>query len=161
LGDKTFFGLGTHMTTELRAEIAQAQALRAGALGAAGVTFTPKSTLSGAPDVDFVYRTSKTQKQVLGKARGLRFVALEERASNFPPNDQRRKAFEKGHEGEYSNSLPGGVPLTSTCFSTQEFQVAVPSIFGVGLTCLIPITSQASKSKAFMADKRVGVYAAT
>ena len=45
------------MAAELQAEIARAQALRADALGAAGVTAPPKRTLSDVPDAGFGYRT--------------------------------------------------------------------------------------------------------
>ena len=60
--------------------------------------------------------------------------------------------------GMYSNSLLGGVPLSPTRFSTQEFQTAVQSMFGVGLTCLIPLIDRTPKSKASTADNRVSVY---
>ena len=48
----------------------------------------------------------------------------------------------------YSNSLLGGVPLSPTRSSAQEFQVAVHSKFGVGLTCLAPFADSTPKSKA-------------
>ena len=82
---------------------------------------------------------------------------LENRASNLLPDDQRRKAFEKAKD-KYSNSLLGGVPLSSTHFSTHEFQVAVQSMSSVGLTCLIPFFECTLKSRASTADKRVDVY---
>jgi hypothetical protein len=106
------------MAAELQVGITRARALRADALSAAGVTVPPKSTLSGVPDAGFGYRTSKAQRQVLGEVRGARLTALENRASNLLPDDQRRKVFEKGHNDRYSNSLLGGVPLLSTRFST-------------------------------------------
>ena len=83
------------MAAELQAEIARARVLRADALSAAGATAPPSSTLSDVPDAGFGYRTSKVQKQVLGEVRGARLAALENRASNLLPDDQRHKAFEK------------------------------------------------------------------
>ena len=50
---ETFPGSETRMAAELHAGIARARALRADALGAAGVTVPPKSTLSDAPDASF------------------------------------------------------------------------------------------------------------
>ena len=50
------------MATELQAKIARARALRAGALGTAGVTDPPKSTLFDVPDAGFGYGASKIQK---------------------------------------------------------------------------------------------------
>ena len=139
--------LGTRMAAELQAEIARARALRADALGAAGVAIPPKSTLFGAPDVGPGYRTSKAQKQVLGRARGARLTSLENRASTPLPDDQHRRACEKGHIDRFSNSLLGGVPLPPTRLSTKEFQVDVQSKFGVGSTCLTPFTDSTLKSK--------------
>jgi len=75
-----------------------------------------------------------------------------------PPDDQRHKALKKGHNGRYSNSLLGGVPLSSTRFSTQEIQFAVQSVLGVGVTCLTPFTDHTTISSASTADKRVDVY---
>ena len=47
---ETFLGSGTRMAAELQAEIARARALRADALGAAGLTAPPKRTPFGVPD---------------------------------------------------------------------------------------------------------------
>ena len=91
---------------------------------------------------------------MLDEVRGARLGALENRAYNPPPDDQRRRAFERGH----ANPLIGNVSLSSTRFSTQEFQVAVQSMFGVGLTCLIPFNDRTLKSEAPTADKHVGIY---
>ena len=98
-------------TPALQAEIARAQALRADAPSAAGVTVPPKSILPDFLDAGFGYMTSKVQKQVLSEVRGAHPTALENRVSTLPPDDQRRRAFEKGHKDRYSDSLPGGVPL--------------------------------------------------
>jgi hypothetical protein len=95
---------------------------------------------------------------VLGEVSGARLTALENRASVLLPDGQRRKALEKGHKEKYSNSLLGGMPLSPTRFSTQEFHVAVESMFGVGLTCFTPFTDSTPKSKACTADKRVDDY---
>ena len=46
-------------------------------------------------------------------------------------------------------------------FSAQEFQVAVQSKFGVGLTCFTAFTDRTLKSRAFAADKRAGVHGST
>ena len=90
---------------------------------------------------------SKAQKQVLGRARGARLTSLENRASTPLPDDQHRRACEKGHIDRFSNSLLGGVPLPPTRLSTKEFQVDVQSKFGVGSTCLTPFTDSTLKSK--------------
>ena len=103
---------------ELQAEIAQAWAFRANALGATGVIVPPKSTLFDVSDAGFGYRTSKVQKQVLDEVRGARLIALENLASNLLPDDLGRKAFEKGHKDKCSKSLLDGVPLSSTRFSS-------------------------------------------
>ena len=129
---ETFLGSGTRMAAGLQAGIARARALRADALSTAGATAPPKSTFSDVPDAGFGYRTSKVHRQVLDEVRGLRLTALENRASNLLPDGQCRRAFEKGHNDRYSNSLLGGVPLPSTRFHTQEFHVAVQSMLGVG-----------------------------
>jgi hypothetical protein len=142
-----FLGSGTRMAAELQAEIARARVLRDGAPSAAGATAPPKSNLFDVPNAGFGYRASKAQRQVLEEVRVARLTALENRASNPHPDDQRRRAFEKGHNDKDSNSLPGGVPLPPTRFSnTQEFQVAVQSMFGVGFTCLIPFTDHTPSS---------------
>ena len=67
------------------------------------------------------------QTQVLGEVSGARLTALENRASTLLPDDQRRKAFEKGHKERYSNSHLSDVPLPSARPFTQEFQVVVQS----------------------------------
>jgi len=136
------------MAAGLQAGTARAQILRAEALGAMGVTVSPKSTLFDVPNAGFGYRTSKVQKQVLGEVWGARLTALGNRASNLPPNGQRRRAFEKGHKDRYSNSLLGGVPLSPARFSAQVFQVAVQSMFGEGLFCLTPFTDRTCKYRA-------------
>ena len=74
------------------------------------------------------------QRQVLDEVRGARLTAFENRASNLPPDYQRRRAFEKGHNEKYPNSnslLGGGVPLSSAHSASQEFQGAVKSILGM------------------------------
>ena len=58
--------------------------------------------------------------------------------------------------GWCSSSLLGSVPLKSTRSSTREFQVAVQSMFGVGVTCPIFFTNHALKSRASTANKRAG-----
>ena len=60
----------------------------------------PKRSLFDIPDAGFGYRASKVQKQVLGEVWGARLTALGNRASNLPPNGQRRRAFDKGHKGQ-------------------------------------------------------------
>ena len=69
------------------------RALRADALGAAEVAAPPKGTPFDAPDAGSGYGTPNVQKHVLGKVRGARPIALENRASNTFPNDQRRKTL--------------------------------------------------------------------
>ena len=85
---------------------------------------------------------------MLGEAREGCLAALENRTSNLPPDDQRRRPFKKGHKDRDFNALLGSVPLPSARFSAQEFQVAVQSMFGVGLTCLIPFTDRTFKFRA-------------
>ena len=82
----------------MQAENARARAIWAEALFDAGVTISPKRTLSDAPDARFGYGTSRAQNQVPGEVRGLRLVALGTLASNLPPDDQCRRAFEKVHK---------------------------------------------------------------
>ena len=115
-------------------------------------------TLPDVLDAGLGNRTSKVQMQVFDEAREARLTAIEYRASNPFSDGQRRKATEKGHGDWYSNSLLGGVPLQPTCISTQEFQVSVQSMLGVGVTCLTPITDHTIISNASTADKRVNVY---
>jgi len=82
------------------------------------------------------------------EVRATRLTVLEIRSSNPPPDDQCRKPFEKGLKDRYSNSLLGDVPQSPTRFSTQKPQVAVQSMFGVRLACLIPFTDSTPKYKA-------------
>ena len=84
---------------------------------------------------------------MLDEAREARLTIPGNWASTLLPDGQRRRTFEKGHMDRYSNSLLGGVPLSPTRSSAQEFQVAVHSKFGVGLTCLAPFADSTLKSK--------------
>ena len=61
----------------------------------AGRRTPSKSTLFDVPDAGFGYRTSKVQRQVLGEVRGARPIALENRASNLLPDNQRRRALRR------------------------------------------------------------------
>ena len=75
----------------------------------------------------------------------------------LPPDDQRRRDFEKGHKGEVTQLAPWRRATAIKRFSTQEFQVAVKCLFGLGMTCLILFTDRTLRSKAPTVDRRVGV----
>jgi len=143
---EAFLGSGTRIAAKLQAEIARARALQFDVFSAAGVTAPPKGTLFHIPDAGFGYRTSKVLGQVLGEDRGARLTALENRASDQLPDDQRRRAFEMGHNGKYSNPLLSGVPLPAARHPTQEFQIAVWSMLGMESTCPIPFTDHTAIS---------------
>ena len=155
----TFFASGSAWASALQSEIARFKDMRAQAIQAAHYsTELTENKVFDAPAEAFGHNIKKLQRRLLDEIRSHQAEGLRHRASNLPPNDQRKLAFEQSRTDKCSNSLFASTPSKLTPLTNAQFVVSVQNVLGAPLSILNNLTDFTINSPATGAPQRVDPF---